>query len=314
MYNKEEADQKLTEKIELLKQKYANDQQDITVYLDGLYRSKYLSYWEYIKLETLLTLQSTQTNYPDEKIFIVFHQSTELYFNMILDEIKNIATEQNLTEEFFIKKLSRINRYLQIVNNSFDIVTNEMSNTEFMQFRSALFPSSGFQSVQYRKIELGATDILNLIDPDLKDNVAFNLSVTDALQNIYWKKGATEKATGMPSLTIRQFEEKYSQEILATAHAYEHNNIWKRYSQLSASGLPSLELNEEMRKFDYGFNVQFALAHLKAAVKHLKNAPSTGGTNWQKYLPPRFQKTMFFPELWSSEEIENWGREYVLSA
>jgi tryptophan 2,3-dioxygenase len=34
---------------------------------------------------------------------------------------------------------------------------------------------------------------------------------------------------------------------------------------------------------------------------------ATGGTNWQKYLPPKFQKRMFFPELWSEKEIEEWG-------
>ncbi|HTF82501.1 MAG TPA: tryptophan 2,3-dioxygenase family protein [Cytophagales bacterium] len=313
MNNKEEVEKKIAEKIAQLQQRYAQDQQDITVYLDGLYRSKYLSYWEYIKLETLLTLQSTQTNYPDEKIFVVFHQSTELYFNLILDEIKNIAEHSNITASYLITKLKRINRYLELVNSSFEIMIHEMSNEEFVAFRSALFPSSGFQSIQYRKIEVCATDIENLIDPEVRANMAFGLDVEQALNNIYWKRGATEKATGMPSLTVRQFESKYSAELLSTAQHYKDKNIWKRYVQVIKKEGPNGDIDDEMRRLDHNFNVQFALAHLKAAVRHLKNASSTGGTNWQKYLPPRFQKTIFFPDLWTAEEIESWGREYVYS-
>jgi tryptophan 2,3-dioxygenase len=227
--------------------------------------------------------------------------------------MKNIAGQAQISSEYLIKKLKRINRYIELVNSSFDIMINEMSNEEFMAFRSALFPSSGFQSIQYRKIEVSATDIENLIDPEVRANLAFDLSVEEAISNIYWKRGATEKATGMPSLTVRQFEAKYSSELLATAQTFKGTNIWKKYEEvLKAEGVV-LELGEEMRRFDHNFNVQFALAHLKAAVRHLKNAPSTGGTNWQKYLPPRFQKTIFFPELWSAEEVETWGREFVYS-
>lgn len=313
MNHKEEADKKIADKIAQLQERYDKDHQDITVYLDGLYRSKYLSYWEYIKLETLLTLQSTQTDYPDEKIFVIFHQSTELYFNLILDEIKNIAYQTPVTSTYILQKLKRINRYIELVNSSFEIMIHEMSNEEFMAFRSALFPSSGFQSIQYRKIEISATDIENLIEPELKANLPFDLSVEDAINNIYWKKGATERATGLPSLTVRQFESKYSEELLSVAQQYKNTNIWQKYQQVILQEGDHAELMEEMRRLDHNFNVQFALAHLKAAVKHLKNAPSTGGTNWQKYLPPRFQKTIFFPELWTAEEIEAWGREFVYS-
>ncbi|HYC87267.1 MAG TPA: tryptophan 2,3-dioxygenase, partial [Chryseosolibacter sp.] len=53
------------------------------------------------------------------------------------------------------------------------------------------------------------------------------------------------------------------------------------------------------------------LAHLKSAGRYLKKDPedikATGGTNWQKYLPPRFQRRMFFPELWSDAEKSEWG-------
>ena len=43
----------------------------------------------------------------------------------------------------------------------------------------------------------------------------------------------------------------------------------------------------------------------------LKEIAATGGTNWQKYLPPQFQLVIFFPDLWSEEERENWGKKVV---
>ena len=62
-------------------------------------------------------------------------------------------------------------------------------------------------------------------------------------------------------------------------------------------------------------NVNWPLVHYKSAARYLGNdnsdVPATGGTNWQKYLPPRFQKRIFYPELWSKQETEEWGKAWV---
>ena len=64
-------------------------------------------------------------------------------------------------------------------------------------------------------------------------------------------------------------------------------------------------------------NINWKLAHYKSAIKYLKiknkNIPATGGTNWQDYLPPKFQKIIFFPDLWSKEEKKQWGKKWVES-
>ena len=65
--------------------------QDLSSYLDGLLQSDYLTYWDYIHLDTLLSLQTPKTAFPDEKIFILYHQITELYFRLILNEIEQIC-------------------------------------------------------------------------------------------------------------------------------------------------------------------------------------------------------------------------------
>jgi tryptophan 2,3-dioxygenase len=65
-------------------------------------------------------------------------------------------------------------------------------------------------------------------------------------------------------------------------------------------------------------NVFWRLSHLKSAGRYLHRNPedikATGGTNWQKYLPPNFQKIMFFPDLWSAAEKEEWGKAAVEKA
>ena len=66
-------DKKIIDKINLLAQKYSATGQNLESYLDGLLLSDFLGYWDYINLDTLLTLQKPKTDYPDEKIFIIYH-------------------------------------------------------------------------------------------------------------------------------------------------------------------------------------------------------------------------------------------------
>ena len=80
-------DPKLQEQLQKLQQKYDVMGQDLSSYLDGLLYSDYLTYWDYIHLDTLLSLQTPKTHFKDEKIFIVYHQITELYFNLVLWEV-----------------------------------------------------------------------------------------------------------------------------------------------------------------------------------------------------------------------------------
>jgi len=75
------------------------------------------------------------------------------------------------------------------------------------------------------------------------------------------------------------------------------------------------ELEAELKQLDVNVNVNWPLVHYKSAVRYLNREPeeikATGGTNWQKYLPPRFQKRIFYPSLWNEQELENWGKAWV---
>lgn len=107
--------------------------QDLSSYLDGLLHADYLTYWDYIHLDTLLSLQNPKTQFPDEKVFIVYHQITELYFNLILWELEQIAGQENINEKFFIERTTRIVRYFQLLENSFTVMVDGMEKEQFLK-------------------------------------------------------------------------------------------------------------------------------------------------------------------------------------
>ncbi|NQV53320.1 MAG: tryptophan 2,3-dioxygenase [Flavobacteriales bacterium] len=305
--------------------------QDINAYLDGLLLSNYLTYWDYVHLDTLLTLQHPKTDFPDEEIFIMYHQITELYFKLSLNEFDQICRNGRVIGEnghnqgwnvhlqpaFFTERLRRINSYFEALTKSFEIMVQGMEKDQFLKFRMALLPASGFQSAQYRMIEIASTDMARLIQKDLRqtEGEKDNRSIEEMFESIYWKQGATEAASGKKTLTLNQFEEKYSARLIQMARDYAPKNIWQKYLGLSVEDQKDPELVRQLRQLDVNVNVNWPLQHYKSAVRYLASkegdAPATGGTNWQKYLPPRLQLRVFYPSLWSEEELKNWGRGWV---
>ena len=305
----------LIDQLKKLQQKYAVMGQDLSSYLDGLLHSDYLTYWDYIHLDTLLSLQNPKTSFPDEKVFIVYHQITELYFNLILWEIEQIAERETLEEKFFIQRLDRIVNYFRQLESSFNVMVDGMEKEQFLKFRMSLLPASGFQSAQYRLIEICSTDVINLVSVQHREAMRQNTDVEQLVENLYWKSGATELSTGKKTLTLQQFEEKYMKLFKSTALKYHDRNLKLLFEKHFPT---SKEIISRLREFDQLANVLWPLAHLKSAGRYLHKTPedikATGGTNWQKYLPPRFQKIMFFPNLWTEEEKAEWGKAAVLKA
>lgn len=302
----------LSVQLKKLQEKYAAMGQDLSSYLDGLLYSDYLTYWDYIHLDTLLSLQTPRTRFKDEMVFIIYHQITELYFRLILWELDQIARHEHPDEKFVADRLTRIIRYFRNLEFSFDIMTEGMEKDQFLKFRMALLPASGFQSAQYRLIEILCTDMINLVAPDQRQMVNPD-NIDQMLEHLYWRRGATELATGQKTLTLRQFEEKYMAIFREKGVQYQQNNLGKIYKKFYSG---KTIIIEKLRELDTLANVLWPLAHLKSAGKYLQKDPedikATGGTNWQKYLPPRFQKIIFFPELWSEEEKNEWGRAAFL--
>jgi tryptophan 2,3-dioxygenase len=308
----------IIEKIKLLNEKYQAMGQDLSSYLDGLLYANYLTYWDYIHLDTLLSLQNPKTNIPDEEIFIMYHQITELYFKLCLHEFHQLKENENLDAAFMIQRVGRINRYFEALINSFNIMVDGMDPQQFMKFRMSLLPASGFQSGQYRMIEICSTSFKNIVAKDARANFPDAISddlIEEMYEHLYWKAGATELATGKKTLTLVQFEEKYSEAFKDLAKKFKYGNLLYLYKNLPEGDRENEALKRTLRQLDVNVNINWPLSHYKSAVRYLHkdsaDIAATGGTNWQKYLPPRFQKRVFYPELWSKEEMEEWGKSWV---
>ncbi len=306
-----EKDQKIVEQLKKLGEKYEAMGQDISSYLDGLLYADYLTYWDYIHLDTLLSLQTPRTGFPDEKIFIIYHQVTELYFQLIRNEMHQVSFEDGVDIELFKNRIGRILRYWKHLVSSFDVMVDGMDPSQFLKFRMALLPASGFQSAQYRMIEIASTPLLNLTEWAHRQQLGPDSPVEDIIGYLYWRRGATELASEKKTLTLRQFEAKYLPEFVAMGKEMRGRTLWEVY-QANYSAAADEGLIENLKMLDQTANVSWPLAHFRSATRYLQKEPNviaaTGGTNWQKYLPPRFQMVCFFPDLWTAEEKEHWGR------
>ena len=305
----------IKDRLEKLRDKYAALGQDLESYLDGLLYADTVKYWDYIAVDTLLSLQKPRTSYPDEVIFIMYHQITELYFKLALREFEQIAEHPSLTGEFLKDRTIRINRYFEALTKSFEIMVQGMEKEQFLKFRMSLLPASGFQSAQYRMIEIASTDFVNLVHKDVRSRFSGEETIKEMYEHIYWKEGATELATGEKTLTLKEFEKRYSKEFIKFGDERRATNLWKCYSALSEKERKDEELIKALKQNDVNVNINWPLVHYKSAVRYLQRNPSdiaaTGGTNWQKYLPPRFQKRIFYPSLWSEQEKNEWGKTWV---
>ncbi|NBU47979.1 MAG: hypothetical protein EBS34_11190 [Flavobacteriales bacterium] len=111
----------LEKRLQLLNAKYDAIGQDLISYLDGLLYSEVTTYWDYIQLDTLLSLQKPRTNFPDEMVFIGYHQITELYFKLAIQELNCLNQEKECTMDLLLARLERVNRYFEALIYSFTI-------------------------------------------------------------------------------------------------------------------------------------------------------------------------------------------------
>ena len=294
-----------------LKEKYESLDQDLEVHLEGLLHSKPINYWNYIQTDALLNLQVQRTVFPDEMVFIMYHQINELLFKMILGEIEQVAKNDTVDAVFFESKMMRISRYFDMLTSSFTIMKDGMDVEQYNKFRTTLTPASGFQSAQYRKIEFASTELINLIDNRFRKTIDRNSTYEHAFEHLYWQAAGKDYKTGKKSLTLTNFEEKYKDEFIRFTKFYQTNNLWSKFKSLPKEAREDKDLVNAMRHFDYTVNIKWVMAHYNTANHYLniggKTAEATGGSEWVKYMHPKYQKRIFFPDLWTEKEIQDWG-------
>lgn len=305
--------EKRNQLTQALDEKFQRMNQNTDTHLEGLLWAKPITYWDYIQTDALLNLQIQRTLLPDEMVFIMYHQVNELLFKMILWEIDQVCHSNALTTDFFTEKLRRISRYFDMLTTSFDIMRDGMEVEQYMKFRNTLTPASGFQSAQYRKIEFASTDLINLIDYRYRATIDRNTSYRHALEHLYWQAAGKDYKTGQKNYLIQAFEKKYDAEFLRFMEEYNTINIWQKFKQLPAEDQANPELVAAMRHYDRTVNITWVMGHYNAAKKYIESGQgsgeATGGSDWKKYMHPKYQRRIFFPELWSEDELKHWGED-----
>jgi tryptophan 2,3-dioxygenase len=196
----------------------------------------------------------------------------------------------------------RSNRILKFLTQSFDILIDGLDTDEFMEFRKAFGSSSGFQSAQFRAIEI----VAGLERHHGKDED----------KTFYWEKAARDVTTGEPTLTLVRFKEKHldwlnkmyeEREPYSFRMAFEkvlrqhskNKDLREMYQEVFNGNMSGniQSLAEELLTLDQSI-IDWKRSHLRAAAKHLAKAPhGTGETNWAEYLSKSIQEEHYFPEL-----------------
>lgn len=204
-----------------------------------------------------------------------------------------------------------------MLTSSFNIMREGMQMEQYLKFRRTLSPASGFQSAQYRFIEFSSTELQNLIDSRFREdfkNMEKNKDsfYDEAFEQLYWQAAGKNFNTGEKTYTLKEFELKYKDEFIRFIKQYESLNLWSKFKTLPLADQKDATLLKAMRHYDYTVNVQWVMSHYHAALHYLNQGKepleATGGSDWVKYMHPKYQKRIFFPEVWSQKEREEWGQ------
>jgi tryptophan 2,3-dioxygenase len=252
------------------------------------------SYSDYLQLDRLLSAQTPNTLEHDEMLFIIVHQTSELWMRLMLHELQSVleyVRRDELDPSF--KRLTRISRVQEQLLSTWEVLST-MTPADYSSFRNALGRSSGFQSVQYRLLEfmLGNKNadmiVVHKRDPAHYETLRRALegpSLYDEVLRLLSRRGY-----GVPEEYInRDFSQPYaaSKQVAGAWLGVYHNaeKDWDLY-----------ELAERLVDLDHKFQL-WRFHHLKTVERVIGYKSGTGGTSGVHYLAKALE-LKFFPELW----------------
>jgi tryptophan 2,3-dioxygenase len=244
-----------------------------------------LSYGRYLRVPELLSLQ-TPLSSPlahDELLFIVVHQSFELWFKLILFELETARGElfggRSFPARHHLKRVQAIERML-VEHLS---IIESMSPQDFLEFRDLLSPASGFQSVQFREIEF----LSGLKEPGLLERLAetpeerVRLEMRLAEPTLWDAFGALMEQSGLPMPP--DDEETRRKSLLEMMKSKD------TYPEIFYTAESLLTHDELFR--------QWRLHHVVMVERQIGSKSGTGGSAGVPYLKSTLDKK-FYPELW----------------
>ena len=253
-----------------------------------------MSYGDYLGLDKLLSAQKPLSRCHDETLFIIQHQTTELWMKLVIHELKAAMAQirgDDLPPAF--KMLARVGRIMAQLIQAWDVLST-LTPSEYLDFRGALGRSSGFQSFQFRTIEflLGnrRRDLLATFRhrADLHDGLAALLaepSLYDEAIRLLARRGFAIDAAALSRDWGDAYRPNASVEAAWMAVYRDTDQHWDLY-----------ELGEELVDLEDSFR-QWRFRHVTTVERIIGGKPGTGGTEGVAYLRGLLA-TRLFHELW----------------
>ena len=252
-----------------------------------------MSYGDYLSLDSLLTAQTPRSDAHDEMLFIIQHQTSELWMRLVLHELhaaRKTLQANKLRPAF--KMLSRVARIFEQLNNAWDVLRT-MTPSDYTRFRKSLGQSSGFQSWQYRLIEF----MLGNRNRTMLKPHAHRPDLLAALEAELAKPSLYDVALGLLSETFplpeailnRDFSAPYAPDPAVEA-------AWTEVYRAPETHWRLYELAEKLVDFEDYFR-RWRFNHVTTVERVIGFKRGTGGTGGVDY-PKKMLSVELFPELW----------------
>ena len=256
--------------------------------------SKAMSYGDYLQLDTILSAQKLLSPAPDELLFIIQHQTSELWMKLMLHElggaIEAISTDR-LPPAF--KMLARVSRILEQLVHAWDVLAT-MTPPEYSAIRPFLGQSSGFQSWQYRCVEfrLGNKNP-TMLKPH--EHSAARLSV---VQQAYESPSLYDEALRLLARRGLPVPASHTQRdwTLPYAESEEVEKAWLVVYRDPENHWDLYQLGEELMDLEDAFRL-WRFRHVTTVERIIGFKRGTGGTGGVSYLR-KMLDTVLFPEIW----------------
>jgi tryptophan 2,3-dioxygenase len=252
------------------------------------------TYGDYLKLDRLLSAQQPVSKEHDELAFIIIHHVQELWLKLVAFEIEAAMAAirvDHLPPAF--KSLARVTRIQEQLIAAWDVLST-MTPADYLAFRSALGPASGFQSYQYRLVEfrLGAKDAEMLLAHRHDPVVHAKLSAALTEPSLYDEALRLLARRGHP-VPKEVLERDFSQPYVSNPQV---RDIWLSIYRQSQEHFDLYELAEELVDVEDWFQ-QWRFRHMKTVERIIGHKSGTGGSSGVGYLKTALDRS-FFPELW----------------
>ncbi len=253
-----------------------------------------MTYGEYLGLDDLLECQKPLTAEHDEVLFIVMHQTSELWIKLCLHEVAG-AIRQIRADELgpAFKMIARVARVQASLIQAWEILST-MTPFDYASFRDALGKASGFQSFQYRMLEFR----LGNKNPAMARVFESNPAIAEKVQAALSEPSIYDEALAL--LSRRGFQIPHANLSRDFTQPYEPNaevrEAWRKVYRDAETHWDLYELAEKLVDLEYRFHL-WRFSHMKTVERIIGAKPGTGGTSGVAYLKKALD-LRFYPELW----------------